>query len=234
MGTDPSGVWLPLFFGLARWLSWSVAGFTVATVKNSVASAKRLTAKQRAARDQRVVDWFLAGLSHRQVAAKAGISHTMVQKIVRRDLEERMEQRGAVGEAMVLAQRQNELLRAHWDGALGGDVQSARIVLQLLRMQEKAVERARIDAIVDVEVVVDAELVDDEPQQRAIAEARQLRVVPPEDEGLSDDGSTDLLSQMRRARAGDANAQEMVDAATGRVEYWDASRREYLDSQPKD
>ena len=102
-----------------------MSGFTVATVKNSVATSKRLTAKQRAARDQRVVDLFLAGLSHRQVAAKAGISHTMVGKVVKRDLDERMEQRGAVGEALVLAQRQNDLLRAHWDGALGGDVQSA-------------------------------------------------------------------------------------------------------------
>jgi hypothetical protein len=199
-----------------------------------VASAKRLTAKQRAARDQRVVDLFLAGLSHRQVAAKAGISHTMVGKVVKRDLDERMEQRGAVGEAMVLAQRQNDLLRAHWQGALGGDVQSSRIVLQILRMQEKAVERAQIGAIVDAEVVVDAELVDDEPRQRAIAEARQLRVVPDEDEGLSDDG-TDLLSLMRRARAGDEKAQAMLDAASGGgVDYWDAARREYLDSQPKD
>jgi hypothetical protein len=178
----------------------------------------RLTAKQRAGRDKRVVDFFLAGLSHRQVAAKVGLSHTMVQKIVRRDLDERMEQREAVGEAMVLAERQNELLKAHWTGALGGDVQSSRIVLQVLRMQEKAVERSQLSSA--IAEVVDAEVVDDEPQQRAIGEARRLTVVPDYGSDVERDRGPDLdlLATMRRARAGDPEAQLRVTEASRRYE----------------
>lgn len=177
----------------------------------------RLTAQQRARRDRRVVDLFLAGVSHRQIASTVGLSsHYAVQKILKRDLDERMAQRQVVSETAVLSARQDELLAAHWEAAKAGDPQSVRVVLQVLRMMEKSVERAQLASAVSE--VVDAEVVDEEPQQRALGEARRLRVVPDVGDGTDVDGRDLDWWRAEHARA----HQESIAAARARSFIADA------------
>lgn len=72
--------------------------------------------------------------------------------------------------------------------------------------------------MVDAEMV-DAEVVDEEPRQRAIGEARRLRVVPDSGFGEQrDDRDLDMLELIRRARAGAEDARSLLDEVSRRAE----------------
>lgn len=94
----------------------------------------------RAERDQRVLQLFLAGATYRQIAAAVGLSSTQtIHEIVRRELSDAGRRRSVLLEEAksIYQERSEALFKAHWGPALRGDHKSAEICRRLLDQQSK-------------------------------------------------------------------------------------------------
>lgn len=97
-----------------------------------------MTDDERAERDQKVLQLFLAGATYRQIAAAVGLGSTQsVHEIVRRELSDAGRRRSVLlEEAKAIYQERSEaLFKAHWGPALRGDHKSAEICRRLLDRQ---------------------------------------------------------------------------------------------------
>lgn len=97
--------------------------------------------EERAERDQRILQLFLAGATYRQIAAAVGLSSTQsIHEIVRRELSDAGRRRSVLlEEAKAIYQERSEaLFKAHWGPALRGDHKSAEICRRLLERQSVA------------------------------------------------------------------------------------------------
>ena len=97
-----------------------------------------MTEEERAERDQKVLQLFLAGATYRQIGAAVGLASTQsVHEIVRRELSDAGRRRSVLlEEAKAIYQEHSEaLFKAHWGPALRGDHKSAEICRRLLDRQ---------------------------------------------------------------------------------------------------
>jgi hypothetical protein len=99
-----------------------------------------MRAVDRAKRDANVLRLFLAGLSHRDIAAVVGLrSPQSVGNIVRRELgrdEERRQVLDSHGGAMFV-ERAESLLQQYWPAALAGDYKATTTCLRVLDAQAR-------------------------------------------------------------------------------------------------
>lgn len=99
-----------------------------------------MTAEQRAKRDIRVLDMFLAGATYRQIATAVGLkSHSAVHNIITRELQKSAVRRGLLttNAAAVLIERTEALYRANVTNALRGDYKAAVICDRMLARQSR-------------------------------------------------------------------------------------------------
>lgn len=97
-----------------------------------------MTEEERAERDQKVLQLFLAGATYRQIGAAVGLASTQsVHEIVRRELSDAGRRRSVLLEEAksIYQERSEALFKAHWSPALRGDHKSAEICRRLLDQQ---------------------------------------------------------------------------------------------------
>lgn len=100
----------------------------------------RLTAAERAKRDARIFDLFLAGATYRQIAAQTGLSsHSSVHKVIERELKAAGKRRSLLNSsaADVFIERTEALFRANFAAALRGDYKAAVICDRILARQSR-------------------------------------------------------------------------------------------------
>ena len=99
-----------------------------------------MKAAERAERDQKILQLFLAGATYRAIGAAVGLrSSQSVHHVVQRELSSAARRRALLtDEALAVYQERVEaLFRAHWGPALRGDHRSAEICRRLLGQQAR-------------------------------------------------------------------------------------------------
>lgn len=143
-----------------------------------------MKAAERAERDQKILQLFLAGATYRQIGAAVGLRSTQsVHHVVQRELSSAARRRALLtDEALAVYQERVEaLFRAHWGPALRGDHRSAEICRRLLGQQ------ARLYGLDD--------LVDGSLPNPTVGTS-----------GIADDDDKDLPDELSRLRAKRAGA----------------------------
>ena len=107
-----------------------------------MAGQRRLSRSEREQRDARVIELLLAGLTYREIAGATGFRSTSgVHRVVQRELAAGASRRDVLADdAFALWQeRQETLLRAHWERATAAtpDHRSAELCRKLLAGQAK-------------------------------------------------------------------------------------------------
>ena len=143
-----------------------------------------MKAAERAERDQKILQLFLAGATYRAIGAAVGLRSThSVHHVVQRELSSAARRRAMLtDEALAVYQERVEaLFRAHWGPALRGDHRSAEICRRLLGQQ------ARLYGLDD--------LVDGSLPNPTVGTS-----------GIADDDDKDLPDELSRLRAKRAGA----------------------------
>lgn len=99
-----------------------------------------MKAEERAERDAKALQLFIAGASYRQIGAAIGLrSPASVDRIIKRELASAARRRALLNdEAFAVHQERTErLFQAHWGLALKGDHKSALICQRLLMQQSR-------------------------------------------------------------------------------------------------
>lgn len=99
-----------------------------------------MKAEERAQRDARVLQLWLAGASYQQIAEAIGVkSKGTIHHIIQRELADANERRKLLAdEAYAMYQERLErLFQAHWGLALKGDHKSAMVCQRLLAQQAR-------------------------------------------------------------------------------------------------
>lgn len=97
-----------------------------------------MTAAERAKRDARIFDLFLAGVPYRQIASTVGLkSHSSVHNVIERELAKSKTRRNVLTDEAfaVFLERTESLFRAHYPAALKGDYKSSVICDRMLARQ---------------------------------------------------------------------------------------------------
>lgn len=97
-----------------------------------------MNAADRAERDQKILQLFLAGATYRSIGAAVGLRSTQsIHQIIQREMSSAARRRALLtDEALAVYQERVEaLFRAHWGPALRGDHRSAEICRRLLGQQ---------------------------------------------------------------------------------------------------
>ncbi|MFD7247787.1 hypothetical protein ACFV6Y_38300 [Streptomyces massasporeus] len=94
---------------------------------------------ERAKRDAQVLQLWLAGHSYRAIGDSLGMSHTNVDKVVRREMAKAEKRRDALAdEALgVFIERSEALFAAHFKHALKGDYRSSVICDRVMARQAR-------------------------------------------------------------------------------------------------
>lgn len=94
---------------------------------------------ERAKRDAKVMQLFIAGASYRQIGETLGMAHTNVDKVVRREMAKAARRRDALAdEALgVFIERSEALFKAHYPRALRGDYRSSVICDRIIGRQAR-------------------------------------------------------------------------------------------------
>lgn len=89
---------------------------------------------ERLARDALILRLHLAGVSYRDIGKRAGLSVSVVHKVVRRELAKASQRRDDLEDEATTAhlERLDTLLAAQWPKALQGDVRAAETCRRLL------------------------------------------------------------------------------------------------------
>lgn len=93
---------------------------------------------ERAQRDTRILDMFLAGATYRHIAGSVGLkSHASVHSIVNRELKKAAQRRGLLTDEAfaVFLERTESLFRANYPAAMKGDYKAAVICDRMLARQ---------------------------------------------------------------------------------------------------
>jgi len=97
-------------------------------------------AEERAERDSRILQMFVAGATYRQIGAAVGLKSTRsIHEIIKRELANAAQRRALLNdEALaVYMERTEALFKAHWMPALKGDHRSAEICRRILGQQSR-------------------------------------------------------------------------------------------------
>lgn len=94
---------------------------------------------ERAKRDARVLQMFIAGATYRDIGERMAMSHTNVDKVIRREMAKAAKRRDQLADQAlaVFVERTEALFRAHFPKALGGDYKAAVICDRVLARQAR-------------------------------------------------------------------------------------------------
>lgn len=97
------------------------------------------TRLERARRDARVMALFIGGATYRDIGERLGMSHTNVDKVVRREMAKAAKRRDALADQAlgVFIERTEALFKAHYPNALRGDYKSSVICDRVLARQAR-------------------------------------------------------------------------------------------------
>ncbi len=135
---------------------------------------------ERAKRDVRILDMFLAGATYRQIATAVGLkSPQSVHNVVDRELKAAAQRRGVLTDEAfsVYIERTEALFRAHYPAAMRGDYKSSVICDRMLARQGRLFG---LDIVGGGSVPHDPEppLDDDEEGGDELAQFRRRRTRP--------------------------------------------------------
>lgn len=134
-----------------------------------------MKAEERAERDAKALQLFVAGATYRQIGAMIGLrSPASVDRIIKKELASAAQRRALLNdEAFSIHQERTErLFNAYWAPALKGDVRAAEICRRLLHQESRLYG---LDAQSDPAPPVTVDNYDDDEDADELAKLRARR-----------------------------------------------------------
>lgn len=97
------------------------------------------TRAERAKRDARVLQMYIAGATYRDIGERLGMSHTNVDKVIRREMAKAAKRRDLLADQALatFVERTEAIFKAHFPNALRGDYKASVICDRILARQAR-------------------------------------------------------------------------------------------------